>query len=814
MNSEEHCNANANLSIGEEEKQEVSLSSTEKSNAVGAVGAAGTGTTDMKQQPSLGIPGAFPSNGQPKTLGKIFETVSNTTTPSSTTSKSNSKVTLGKVFELQVATLAPTASTSTTCSMHKSGLKEGCKKNDNLKRKERGLVIAGALQTARQDEDKDKDEDDALPVSTTSMHSASAFSLPEPQSLPSPPTVQQQQSQPGAFPQAPFGVTVDPLSYLNEPQTEYYYNDNGNDMDCTNDNGNAVTSSSLHMNEEQRMEEGLVEAKPVPDDDENTARPTAEPYHNHTKRPSQETLQQDLHAKERMAVIVVAVVGLILVLVLVTTLVVVASTKDDLNSNSNSPAILNGSEVPTTAAPTSWQWDLPFPIPDFVQEEIRSDYNMYMYDSDNDNNNNTISSSTVTNANKSPQTRAYEWMKQDPAMLMETSTTSRWVQRFVLATLYYSTRGEEWTHQGGGTVTVTLGQGPLSGDAPQQQQQPTGQGQGGRPPATNQIRYFNVTSDPWLSYGINTTECNWFSPAFTERETACFSNNHNNNNDTINGGSNSMYQVLDASRNNLQGSMPQEIGLLSSLESLNLGWNPQLVGPIVTQIGQLTSLREIVINSCSLTGSVPKEIGLLNQTLEICSLLDNDFRGTLPREFWALTNLKEIKLGQTQLSGSIPEDKIGLFSNLQIFMVGRTLISGQLPSSIGRLSNNLQVLDVQKTRGTSLSSSSSSLTGTLPTQLGRLGNVTRFLAAGNWGVQGVLPSEIGTMSRLRSLNLEDMPGLSGPIPPELGNLNLNHLKIKGTSLTGTIPPSLCGVRELTVDCSDKLCGCHCPCATN
>lgn len=46
----------------------------------------------------------------------------------------------------------------------------------------------------------------------------------------------------------------------------------------------------------------------------------------------------------------------------------------------------------------------------------------------------------------SPRSRAYQWLVQDP--LLEDRSISRQLQRFALATLYYSTHGDGWT--GGG----------------------------------------------------------------------------------------------------------------------------------------------------------------------------------------------------------------------------------------------------------------------------------------------------------------------------------------------------------------------------
>ena len=67
------------------------------------------------------------------------------------------------------------------------------------------------------------------------------------------------------------------------------------------------------------------------------------------------------------------------------------------------------------------------------------------------------------------------------------------------------------------------------------------------------------------------------------------------------------------------------------------------------------------------------------------------------------------------------------------------------------------------------------------------GRVTE-LDLGNNGLTGSIPSELGSLSNLTDLLLYDN-SLTGSIPPELGNLsNLRSLELAVNSLTGRIPP--------------------------
>ncbi len=100
-------------------------------------------------------------------------------------------------------------------------------------------------------------------------------------------------------------------------------------------------------------------------------------------------------------------------------------------------------------------------------------------------------------------------------------------------------------------------------------------------------------------------------------------------------------------QNNLSGSLPKEIGILSNLTLLQLTGN---------RIG----------------GIIPKEIGRLG-SLKIIDLVFNRLIGSIPDELWRLPALSEVYLGGNGLSGSIPYeiiytlDKLGLTYNCNLY---------------------------------------------------------------------------------------------------------------------------------------------------
>ncbi len=106
--------------------------------------------------------------------------------------------------------------------------------------------------------------------------------------------------------------------------------------------------------------------------------------------------------------------------------------------------------------------------------------------------------------------------------------------------------------------------------------------------------------------------------------------------------------------NNLTGSIPPEIGNLTNLTYMNLGYN-QLTGSIPPEIGNLTNLERLLLPQNQLSGSIPPEIWNMTNLTELY-LSDNQLTGEIPSEIGQLTNLLSFGVSNNQLSGIIPEE--------------------------------------------------------------------------------------------------------------------------------------------------------------
>ncbi len=99
---------------------------------------------------------------------------------------------------------------------------------------------------------------------------------------------------------------------------------------------------------------------------------------------------------------------------------------------------------------------------------------------------------------------------------------------------------------------------------------------------------------------------------------------------------------LILSRNGLTGSIPNELGSLSSLTELNFADN-QLTGTIPAQLGSLSNLTKLELHNNQLTGNIPTQVGSLSD-LTVLELADNQLTGSIPREVGHITQEPWVQL--------------------------------------------------------------------------------------------------------------------------------------------------------------------------
>ena len=112
--------------------------------------------------------------------------------------------------------------------------------------------------------------------------------------------------------------------------------------------------------------------------------------------------------------------------------------------------------------------------------------------------------------------------------------------------------------------------------------------------------------------------------------------------------------TIDLSEKGLTGQIPPELGKLTDLEWLSLDSN-RLTGTIPPELGKLTDLESLWLFSNRLTGTIPPELGRLSSLTHLALSL-NRLTGVIPPELGRLTNLEYFSLDYNQLTGCVPSN--------------------------------------------------------------------------------------------------------------------------------------------------------------
>ncbi|MFK7954353.1 MAG: leucine-rich repeat domain-containing protein, partial [Ekhidna sp.] len=241
---------------------------------------------------------------------------------------------------------------------------------------------------------------------------------------------------------------------------------------------------------------------------------------------------------------------------------------------------------------------------------------------------------------------------------------------------------------------------------------------------------------------------------------------------------------LNLQSNEIQGSIPSEIGDLDSLKTISMSSFSGFGGILPSEIGNLSALTTLSLEG-DFTGTIPTEIGNLSN-LQTFNFYSDLIEGSYPASFGNLTSLTSLDFFGNNMSGSLPAE----FSNLiNLTRLRITVPEGNIPSYLGDLSS-LQILYLTGANDPSL------FNGTIPANLGNLTNLSS-LTIRNSSVSGTIPVELGSLTSLGTLSL-DTNQLSGSIPTEIGSLSgLSTLSFSNNSLTGDVPASFTGLTSLT-----------------
>jgi len=136
---------------------------------------------------------------------------------------------------------------------------------------------------------------------------------------------------------------------------------------------------------------------------------------------------------------------------------------------------------------------------------------------------------------------------------------------------------------------------------------------------------------------------------------------------------------LDLDLNSLTRTIPPQLSTLTALAVLDVSGN-DLTGTIPTQLSEITTLRWLDLQNNQLTGSIPPQLSALRGLTRL-HLQSNALTGSIPRQLYALTMLQDLRLHSNQLMGTIPPNLADL-TLLQYLYLHRNQLTGTVPSAL------------------------------------------------------------------------------------------------------------------------------------
>ena len=229
----------------------------------------------------------------------------------------------------------------------------------------------------------------------------------------------------------------------------------------------------------------------------------------------------------------------------------------------------------------------------------------------------------------------------------------------------------------------------------------------------------------------------------------------------------SALSVLDCSSNQLDGTIPSTIGGATNLILLDLSKN-KLTSTIPVAVFTLKFLRTLVLESNNLSGPLDNAVNDL-QALVTIDLRDNELTGSLPLNLDAIPTLDTILLDYNLFTGPLPNVTAGLLQRA-VISLSHNQLSGDL-----RLDQNFD-----------------------PGQIDQTSIRLRYLDISYNKLDGSLSSVFDYLPSMQHLDLSGN-AFVGSFPSNTGWLGIEFLAASSNSLTGAIPvgwPALSTFEEI------------------
>lgn len=385
---------------------------------------------------------------------------------------------------------------------------------------------------------------------------------------------------------------------------------------------------------------------------------------------------------------------------------------------------------------------------------------------------------TAVDTQGTPQNQAYQWITSaEEEVFVEQLSKEKQLQRYSLATFYYSTGGDSvWGGGGGdGTADATVRQNGVEGS--------------------------------WLDSELDDCEWGYIVCGADDMIVAL--------------------ELLQPMAPSLLGTLPAELGLLTTLTEFVIATgDPEEAAtarqarPVIlidsdtsdgrqlqsndtnpVEIGDINS----TMNEAMLTGPLPSELGLLGQ-LQTLQLNDHALSGVLPSEVGSMQSIVLFDLTNNQLTGEIPIE-VGALGQMQELRLGFNLLNQR---NLRRRFFNQENGMAQSL--TALFLNDNLIEGAIPGSIGLLTSITTGLFLQNNRFSRTPPDQLSELSTMEVLRL-DGNLLSSTIPSEWAKWGAIALfRVDSNSLSGEVPGDVCRLFDLKgteayTDCDMLECSC-------
>jgi len=494
--------------------------------------------------------------------------------------------------------------------------------------------------------------------------------------------------------------------------------------------------------------------------------------------------------------------GLMSVLGVVAAVALVFAMADPPAGSNSAPLSYDMTKQPTLLRPPSTLPPIPRvsqnePVPDLpeeLEEELQEEFSDFIptapavapietqrFDMISD----YLVTNNVLRANSIPsesQNLALTWMAEEDSMQLavpgnaiDSDSGYEFIQRFVMAVIYFDLDGEKWKYD--------------------------------------------------MNFMKETDVCGWYRILLSRRGATKIG---------VDCGENSKIHGVKLVDNGMKGSIPTEMGLLTSMKILQLDAN-ELTSTIPFQFSALKNLEGIHMSHNELTGPVPDFFASFSALKDV-DLSFNLLDGFIPPEMAELQSLEALMLDHNALEGDFSFFGASpvVQQNMSFFFAENNQFSGMLDETFFEHFPKLEMVDISDNKfGGSLPSSALSqprlvvldlhdnmfkgtipfpetlneklrflalhrnlFDGVIPPAVGNLKYVFHLDLSEN-SLAGELPIDIGNMTALEYLFVAKNAFDAGPIPEFLSNLsNLEELSLKSTQRMESIPTFISGLANL------------------